>query len=243
MPFTDEIVPAGAGTDDGTGTDNGARTDDRAGTENGTGTDYAEAGQVRPATADVPLKLTDPRKLRALAHPARIAILPHLALDGTATDTACEYVAGLSPSACSYHLRALARHGFVAEDPASAADGRQRPWRALVVSLTFGDEPGQPTAVRAASRLLIESLQARFDDVRADYLDRQAEYSPQWRSAAGISQDVLHLTADELAVVREQLQDVLAAYRRLDQVDRPPGARRVHAMFDLVPWFDPASDT
>ena len=233
MYFTDEVVPAGPG----------AGQHDGVGMKNGAGTDYVEPGQVRPATADAPLKLTDPRKLRALAHPARIAILQHLALDGPATATACASVAGLSPSACSYHLRALARHGFVAEDRASAADGRQRPWRALVVSMTFGDEPGQPTAVRAASRLLIESFQARFDDVRADYMGRQAEYSQQWRSAAGISQDVLHLTADELAVVREQLQDALAAYRRLDQVDRPPGARRVHAMFDLVPWFDPASDT
>lgn len=165
--------------------------------------------------------------------------MQYLALDGPATATECADVVGLSPSACSYHLRALARHGFVAEDPASAADGRQRPWRARVIAISYGDEPDQPSAVRAAGRLLTESFQARFEQVRSAYLGRETEYGASWRTAAGISQDVLHLTANELASVRSQLQDVLAAYRRLDVASRPPGARRVHAMFDLVPWFDP----
>src|ERR1700733_15532457 len=77
-----------------------------------------------------PIKLTDPKMMRALAHPARIAIVTHLALHGPATATECADVAGLSPSACSYHLRALARYGIVEEDLDSAADGRQRPWGA-----------------------------------------------------------------------------------------------------------------
>jgi DNA-binding transcriptional ArsR family regulator len=75
------------------------------------------------------LKLTDPRLMRALAHPARIAIWQYLGLEGPATATECAEVVGMSPSACSYHLRALAGYGFAEEDPASAADGRQRPWR------------------------------------------------------------------------------------------------------------------
>ena len=74
-----------------------------------------------------PIKLTDPKMMRALAHPARFAILTHLALHGPATATECADVAGLSPSACSYHLRTLARYGITEEDADSAADGRQRP--------------------------------------------------------------------------------------------------------------------
>jgi DNA-binding transcriptional ArsR family regulator len=192
-----------------------------------------------PGSPELPLRLTDPRKLRALAHPARIAILQHLALDGPATATECADVAGLSPSACSYHLRALARQGFVEEDLASAVDGRQRPWRALITSVSFGD-PSQPSAVQAAGRLLAESFQARFEDIRATYLDREAEYGDEWRAASGMRQDVLHVTASELAAVRSQLMDVLADYRRIDKTTRTPGARRVNATFDLIPWFDPA---
>ena len=201
-----------------------------------------QAAVAEPGTPENPLQITDPRAMRALAHPARIAILQHLVLDGPATATECAEVAGLSPSACSYHLRALARHGFVSEDPASAADGRHRPWRASVVALSVGQDPGRPDAVRAASRLLVESLQARGEELRAQYLDRQLEYPPEWQDAAKMQQDVLHVTADELAAVRAELQAVLTRYRRLDPAGRPAGARRVHAVIEMVPWFNPAGD-
>jgi DNA-binding transcriptional ArsR family regulator len=177
--------------------------------------------------------------MRALAHPARIAIMQHLALDGPATATECAAIAGLSPSACSYHLRALARYGLVGEDPGSAADGRHRPWRARVISMSIRDEPGQPVAVRAAGRLLKESLLASHEELRTRYLDQEDRYPADWRSAAGYSQDVLHVTAAELASLRGQVQDLLAGYRRLDRADRPPGTQRVHAMLELIPWFDP----
>jgi DNA-binding transcriptional ArsR family regulator len=204
-----------------------------------------DGGPARPAAAGLgtpehPLRLTDPRMMRALAHPARLAILQHLGLDGPSTATECSAVAGLSPSACSYHLRALERYGFVEEDPASAADGRHRPWRARVISMTFDEgEPDQPDAVRAAGRLLSANLQARFDGVRAEYLDRAPRYSAQWRAIAGWNQDVVYVTAGEAAALREQVSALLAGYRRLDPADRPADAHRVHALLDLVPWFDP----
>jgi DNA-binding transcriptional ArsR family regulator len=177
--------------------------------------------------------------MRALAHPARIAILQHLALDGPATATDCAEVAGLSPSACSYHLRALARHGFVEEDPGSAADGRHRPWRARVVSLTMRTGPGSPDALRAAHRLLEESLQARLAEVRAKYLEREASYPPEWQHADKMNSDVLHVTAEEFAAAYGELNATLAKCRRLDPADRPAGARRVQAVISLTPWFDP----
>jgi DNA-binding transcriptional ArsR family regulator len=180
--------------------------------------------------------------MRALAHPARIAILQHLVIEGPATATACAQVAGLSPSACSYHLRALARYGFIEEDPASAADGRHRPWRASVLAISFGQDPDQPDAVQAAGRLLAASLQARIGEVRAHYLERESDYSPEWRDASGMRQDVLHVTAQELAAVRAEFAALLSSYRRLDRADRPPGTRRVHAVLDMVPWFDPEDD-
>jgi DNA-binding transcriptional ArsR family regulator len=202
-----------------------------------------EPADPEPGSPENPLLITDPRAMRALAHPARIAILQHLVAEGPATATECAEIAGLSPSACSYHLRALARHGFVQEDTASAADGRHRPWRTRVVALSFGDGPGQGEAVKAAGRLLMESLQARFEEVRAEYLDRKSEYPPDWQAAAGLHQDILHVTRDELAEVHARLQRVLSEYRRLDASDRPAGSRRVQAIFDLTPWFRPDDES
>jgi DNA-binding transcriptional ArsR family regulator len=193
-----------------------------------------------PGTPENPLRLDNPRMMRALAHPARIAILQHLGLDGPATATECAAVVGLSPSACSYHLRALARYGFVEEDPASAADGRQRPWRARIISMSFDEgEPDQPDALRAAGQLLAESLQARYGEMRAEYLARAGRYPAGWRNVAGFNQDVLHLTVAEATALKDQIKALLAGYRRLDPADRPPGAHQVSSLFSLLPWFDP----
>ena len=64
--------------------------------------------------------LSDPKAMRALAHPARLAILTRL--EGSATATEVAEVAGITPSAASYHLRMLAKYGFV-EDAPPRGDG------------------------------------------------------------------------------------------------------------------------
>lgn len=202
-----------------------------------------DPGRSEPGSPENPLEISDPRALRALAHPARLSILQHLVLDGPATATECAAVAGLSPSACSYHLRALARYGFVDEDPSGGLDRRHRPWRARVVAITVGSDPSRPEAVRTASRLLAESVRARFDEVRADYLDRESQYPGEWQRAAGSSQVVLHVTPAELEAATAKVQQVLSEYRRLRPEDRPAGARRVHVMLDFTPWFTPSAET
>src|SRR5579859_810386 len=100
---------------------------------------------------DNPYKVTDPVMMRALAHPARIDILLHLIVHGPATATECAEVAGLSPSACSYHLRTLARYGLAEEAPDEAADGRQRPWRAGMVSFDIPAQDDDPVAKLAGT--------------------------------------------------------------------------------------------
>ena len=50
------------------------------------------------------LHLRDPRDIRALAHPARLAILDALAAGDELTATECAALTALSPSATSYHL-------------------------------------------------------------------------------------------------------------------------------------------
>lgn len=202
----------------------------------------APPGHQPPAavgTPGNPLRLTDPRMMRALAHPARIAIWQFLGLEGPATATECAAVAGLSPSACSYHLRTLARYGFVEEDLASAADGRERPWRVRVVSFSVPEGPETTPALRDAGRLLNESVHASAEELRESYRDRESEYPARWRSALGTSYDVLHATPEELETLQRRLIDLFGEYRRLSRDERPPGARRVQVRVDLIPWFEP----
>src|SRR5580704_4696174 len=152
------------------------------------------------------IKLTDPETMRALAHPARIALWQHLLLEGPATATECAPVAELSPSACSYHLRQLARYGFVEQDQAAAANGRERPWRAVVTSTTVEDLD-DPVAVMAA-RLLDYTLGERWQVVRNRYESSKQDYSAHWRRAAGGDRTVLYATADELAELRDQIREL-----------------------------------
>ncbi len=202
----------------------------------------ASREEAAPGTPRNPVKITDPRAMRALAHPARIAIMEHLALEGPATATDCAEFAGLSPSACSYHLRALARYGFVEEDRTTAADGRHRPWRALAVAFDLASVSDQPRAARPAARMLLQAARSRSDQIRAAYEEREAAFPRQWREAGGWVQDVLHVTPAELEQFRREVAELSARYRRLDPGDRTAEVRRVLVVLDLVPWFDP-SDT
>ncbi len=186
-----------------------------------------------------PAEITDPRALRALAHPARIEIWQHLGLDGPATATECAAVAGLSPSACSYHLRTLARYGFVEEDLSVAADGRQRPWRARIVAFSVPGGPEVGRATRTAGQLLDEMVRAQGEELRERYLERQHEYPAEWQQALGRINDVLHVTPAELSQLKTRLIELFGEYRRLDRAARPDQARRVQVVTDLIAWFPP----
>ncbi len=66
--------------------------------------------------------------LKALAHPLRRGILAELRR-GPASATTLAGALGKNTGVTSYHLRELARHGFVEEDPALGR-GKERWWRA-----------------------------------------------------------------------------------------------------------------
>src|SRR5580658_8301752 len=73
-------------------------------------------------------RFQNPRSIRALVHPARMAIIDALATGDELTATQCAELTGLSPSATAYHLKFLERYG-VAEPAPPRPDRRERPWR------------------------------------------------------------------------------------------------------------------
>src|SRR3954471_16842081 len=87
--------------------------------------------------------------LRALGHPTRLRILARLQLHGDSTATECAAEVGESASSCSYHLRTLAKHGFVEE--VASGDGRERRWHARVVSIDFDAGADADEEFQAAS--------------------------------------------------------------------------------------------
>lgn len=99
--------------------------------------------------------ISDPQVMRALAHPARMAIMEHLGtLEGGATATECAEIAGLSPSATSYHLRELAKFGLVQQAP-GRGDARERLWQAVNPSYHVEVGPDADPEARAAEAALV----------------------------------------------------------------------------------------
>src|SRR6478609_1084108 len=69
-------------------------------------------------------RITDPERIRALAHPVRIALLAHLSDVGEATATQCAEAVGESPANCSFHLRMLEKYGYIER---AERRGREKP--------------------------------------------------------------------------------------------------------------------
>jgi DNA-binding transcriptional ArsR family regulator len=182
------------------------------------------------------LTISDPQVMRALAHPARLEIMQHLSSTGVAvTATECAEVAGLSPSATSYHLRALAKFGLVEEAP-SRGDARERLWRATNPS--WGVDAGQSAEpeTRAAEAALIETFLARQLERSRAWLRRAPEESPEWYAAAVLNESVLLITAEELTALNAAVNELLEPYRRRRRgAEPPPGARTVVVEYKALP--------
>jgi DNA-binding transcriptional ArsR family regulator len=107
------------------------------------------------------VQLTNPRALRALAHPIRLELISLLRRGGPLTATQAGERIDESPSSCSFHLRQLAKYGLVEE--AGGGHGRERPWRATAISTEWAAR-GSDDEADAATALLepyLKRLEAR----------------------------------------------------------------------------------
>lgn len=180
--------------------------------------------------------LTDPTAMRALAHPARLAILNRLQSEGPATATEVAEVVGVTPSAASYHLRMLAKYGF-AEDAPARGDGRERLWRPTPGGFTVSNEPDDRPEVRAAKDLLIKAVRDQAADEMTRALGNYDREPPEWRKASMFNRQVLLVDAEELGRLNEQIDELLSPYRATvrQRSQAPAGARISEAQVSLFP--------
>lgn len=170
-------------------------------------------------------RLTDPRVIRALAHPTRIDLMELVAREGELTATAAAGMLGLSPANCSFHLRQLAKYGFLEE--ARAGPGRVRPWRIGSVQHTW-DELGPENETNSAASALTSVVLERDLDRLRDWLARQRTAAPEWRKAAYMTEGLLYLTPAELEALGRAITDLVMPYiERTDPARRPDGSAPV----------------
>jgi DNA-binding transcriptional ArsR family regulator len=197
-----------------------------------------------------PRRLTDPRGLRAVAHPLRLNILEQLAVHGPMTATELGERLGESASNCSWHLRTLARHGFVTE--ADGGTGRQRPWQVTQIGMRWdeADEPGENPDLAVAGLALTRLVVDREVGRLLAALEHRPEEPKEWREASGVSQSTLWLTAEELAEVNQAVTALLMDKReRLEHPELRPDGSRLCALMawgvpnpDHTPAAKPAAD-
>jgi predicted ArsR family transcriptional regulator len=172
------------------------------------------------------LQLTDPRALRAVAHPTRLKLIALLRRLGPLTATQAGERIGESPSGCSFHLRSLARWGLVEE--AGGGRGRERPWQATANGHEWAAR-GPSEEVDEAGELLTRVVVERWFDEALQWVDRRREDTHEWSEASVAADRMIALTPAELEDVDRRVGEILAPYmRRVGRPDtHPAGARNV----------------
>ncbi|HSZ45174.1 MAG TPA: helix-turn-helix domain-containing protein [Streptosporangiaceae bacterium] len=184
-------------------------------------------------------EISDARTFRALSHPVRLALLETLAIEGPLTATEAGEKIGESPTTCSFHLRQLARYGFVEE--AGGGKGRARPWRLATLAMQSAnvhDDPETEIAATALAGLLRERQLERY----RTWLGTKASYPREWRAAANEGDYLFWVTPEELTDLNRQLTEMLiqrASERLADPAARPAGALPVELLLLTYPVAPP----
>ena len=167
-----------------------------------------------------PHRITEPREMRALAHPLRLRLLGLLRVEGPATATGLADTVGESPALVSYHLRQLGAYNFVEEAPELARDGRERWWRAAQASTQwdaadFLDTPERLAALTSLQREVFRRYQTALEE----HLLAAPAWGREWVDASEHSDYWLTLDAAGLKALTAELDAVIERY-----VAAPPPA-------------------
>jgi DNA-binding transcriptional ArsR family regulator len=167
--------------------------------------------------------ITDPRTMRALAHPVRLALLEALGREGELTATRAAEMLDESPGNMSWHLQTLAKYGYIEE--AGGGKGRSRPWRVASVSNRFQTATEDPEVGAAGEALESTFAERAYSNLR-EWWTRRAVAPFAWREAAFTSDSLSYLTAEELAEISDEIAELFGRYRdrMLDKHLRPAEA-------------------
>lgn len=166
------------------------------------------------------LTIDDPKALRALAHPARQRVINELFNGEVLTATEAADLCGLTPSAMSYHLRALEKWGIIERDEATG-DGRERPWRSVAEHITVSPVAHQGAGVAASAAFLhpwaqevTQGIERAAEVITADGADERTM----------MSRGRLWLTAAEAKALHRELEAVLKPYKKRTRANHPDGS-------------------
>jgi DNA-binding transcriptional ArsR family regulator len=164
--------------------------------------------------------------VKALTHPLRLELLDLLRFEGPSTATQLGKRVGESSGSTSYHLRQLARHGFIEED--APRGGRERWWR-------YRERTVHVESDDQTSRTFLAELLSREAHAVERFLSRREPLPLEWEDASFFQSRALRLTADELEQLHARFEELIATLRRADDSDAPATARPVRLLTIAYP--------
>jgi DNA-binding transcriptional ArsR family regulator len=182
------------------------------------------------------VEITDPKAIRALAHAARLEVISELyatQVSRTATELAAQ--TGLTPSAMSYHLRALQKWGMVVP-AATAGDARERRWKAAGTDFTINSGGGVASPEFAVLDLELDAFRRRVNSYAKTRVERRERgESADGASSVVLASNLLYLTPDQRTELTERLFALLRDYELEDPDRVPDGAQRMATMWSMIP--------
>ncbi len=180
-------------------------------------------------------RVKDLETLRAFTHPLRMRLLGTLRVDGPATASDLGRRLGESSGATSYHLRQLARFGFVVEDDEQPSR-RERRWKAAHELTSweptdFLDDPAAQSALRILAR---ERIGLMVGQLQRWYGERQG-WSHEWISAAQDSDMVIRMRPEDLDRMGREMWDVVARFADAQRPADDPEAEKVVLFLHALP--------
>ncbi|WP_426979220.1 ArsR/SmtB family transcription factor [Pseudarthrobacter sp. O4] len=180
------------------------------------------------------MEITDPKAIRALAHAARLEVISELystQVSRTATELAAQ--TGLTPSAMSYHLRALQKWGIVVP-AATAGDARERRWKAAGTDFTINSGGGVASPEFAVLDLELDAFRRRVNAFAKTREERRQRGEPA-DSSVVLASNLLYLTPAQRTELTEKIFDLLRGYELEDPDHVPEEAERMATMWSMIP--------
>lgn len=155
---------------------------------------------------------TEVARLRGLAHPLRADLYYRLVALGESTATRLAELVGATPSLVSYHLRELARYGFVESVDETSGDRRDHWWRVIDVGVISR----APQEATGPSRELLEQVEAVHLANQArrleEFMRSRDEWGVEWAASAFSADFLLSTTPEGLKELYRDLRTVVEKY-------------------------------
>lgn len=182
--------------------------------------------------------------LKALAHPLRIEILEVLTVRGSQNSSSLATLLGESSGVTSYHLRQLAKHGFVHEIEGKGSS-RERWWERSrgSVGLDTGESSETP-ADDETVRMVAKEFAQRRTEALMDFLDNAWQVTDgEWKDAGVITTFNLRMTPGQLEKLATRVRDQIAGLAaELEEEGEQEGSRPVQIHFNAFPLLTNRQD-